>query len=54
MRVTSIKGQEADLLPISYCPQCGLVPHTQGEHGSLLCAVCGSVPQGGPGRRVAP
>jgi uncharacterized Zn finger protein (UPF0148 family) len=54
MRVRSLHGHEAELLPISSCPQCGLVPHVEGEHGSLTCAVCGSVPQGGPGRRVTP
>jgi hypothetical protein len=40
VRVTSIKGQEAELLAVSYCTYHGLVPHRIGEHGSAECAVC--------------
>jgi hypothetical protein len=40
MRVTSIKGQEADLLPIALCVNCGWTPHRLGEHGSATCEVC--------------
>jgi hypothetical protein len=44
MRVRSIKGQDAELLGISYCTYHGLVPHHLGEHGSADCAVCAAEP----------
>jgi hypothetical protein len=44
MRVRSVKGQDAELLAVSYCTYHGLVPHRIGDHGSAECAVCEQTP----------
>jgi hypothetical protein len=39
--VTSIKGVQAEVLPIALCVGgCGDVPHRVGTHGSLTCVPC--------------